>query len=220
MLTQIAKNGSESIKGYEGAITTSFKGIRQNVSTELLAMMKLLFDFNNELERLVTTSMAKTFEDLGTSIGTALAQGQNVFKAIGNSLIASLGAFLSDMGSLLIKYGTLAIAKGVIDKALTSGNPVVTIGAGVAAIAVGVALKGVGSAISSKASGSQGSGGGSYNTGASYSSPVSGGGSSGGSFSSNTTGTVVFEIAGTTLLGVLNNTLEKNSRLGGQLSIS
>lgn len=220
MLTQIAKNGSESIKGYEGVITTSFKGIRQNVSTELLAMMKLLFDFNNELEKLVTTSMAKTFEDLGTSIGTALAQGQNVFKAIGNSLLASLGAFISDMGSLLIKYGTLAIAKGVIDKALTSGNPVVTIGAGVAAIAVGVALKGVGGAISSKASGAQGSGGASYSTGASYSSPASSGASGGGSFSSSATGTVVFEISGTTLLGVLNNTLDKNKRIGGQLSIS
>jgi len=219
MLTQIAKNGSESIKGYEGAITTSFKGIKQNVSSELLATMKLLYDFNSELDRLVKTSVTKTFEDLGTAIGTALAQGGNVFGAIGKTLIASMGAFLSDMGSLLIKYGTLAVAKGVIDKALTSGNPVVTIGAGVAAIAVGVALKGAGAAISSKASGSQGSGGASYNTGASYSSPASSSTSTGGSFSSSGSGTVVFEIAGTTLLGVLSNTIDKNKRLGGALGL-
>jgi hypothetical protein len=216
MLAHVAKN----VEGYEGVISTSFKGIRLNVSKELLETMKLIYDFNNELDKLVKGSLTKTFEDLGTSIGTALAQGKNVFGAIGKSLIASLGAFLSDMGSLLIKYGTLAVAKGVIDKALTSGNPVVTIGAGVAAIAVGVALKAAGGAIASKASASSGgsSSTSSYSTGASYSSPGSTSSSSGGS-SFTGGGTVVFEISGSSLIGVLKNTLDNNKRLGGSLTI-
>lgn len=216
MAAQVAKN----VQGFEGVISTSFKGIRQNVSSELLATMKLIYDFNVELNNLVTGSLTSTFENLGTAIGTALAEGKNVFGAIGKTLLASLGAFLSEMGGLLIKYGTLAVAKGVIDKALTSGNPVVTIGAGVAAIAVGVALKAAGGAIASKANSSGGaatSNGSSYNTGATYSSP--GSSASTGGTTSSSSNTVVFEISGSSLIGVLSNTLDSNKRLGGSLAL-
>lgn len=206
------------LRSLPGEITTSFKGIRPVVSSELLATLKLLQDFNKDLDSLVKTSITKTFEELGTSIGEALAKGQNVFGAIGKTLISSIGAFLSEMGSLLIKYGTLAVAKGVIDKALTSGNPVVTIGAGVAAIAVGVALKAAGGAISSKASGS-GASSGSYSSGASYSSPASRSNSAISGGSSFGSGTVVFEISGQSLIGVLKNTLDSNKRLGGSLTL-
>jgi len=206
------------LRSLPGEITTSFKGIRPVVSSELLATLKLLQDFNKDLDSLVKTSITKTFEELGTSIGEALAKGQNVFGAIGKTLISSIGAFLSEMGSLLIKYGTLAVAKGVIDKALTSGNPVVTIGAGVAAIAVGVALKAAGGAISSKASGS-GASSGNYSSGASYSSPASRSNSSVSGGSSFGSGTVVFEISGQSLIGVLKNTLDSNKRLGGSLTL-
>lgn len=209
------------IRVLPGEISTSFKGVRQNISTELLESLKLMYEFNSAVDQLVKGSLTKTFEDLGSAIGTALAEGKNVFAAIGNTLISALGNFISDMGSLLIKYGSLAVAKGVIDKALTSGNPVVTIGAGVAAIAVGVALKGVGSAISSKASGGGSLGSASTgSTGASYSSPGSSSNIGGSSSSSAGGGTVVFEISGTSLIGVLNNTLDRNNRLGGSLSIS
>jgi hypothetical protein len=62
-----------------------------------------------------------------------------------------------------------------------------------------------------------GAGGGGGSTGRDYSSPastVSTG--SGGGF---TNGSVVFEISGTSLIGVLSNSLDKNSRLGGTLGI-
>lgn len=216
MLTKVAKN----VEGYEGVISTSLQKIPGYFDTSTQQSLLLLYEFNNELKSLVQGSLTQTFNDLGSAIGKALAEGRNVFGAIGKSLLASLGNFISDMGGLLIKYGTLAVAKGVIDKALTSGNPVVTIAAGAAAIAVGIALKAAGGAISSKANSNSGSSGssGSYNTGASYSSPSSSFSSSGGGSSSNN-GTVVFEIAGNKLIGVLNNTLDSNKRLGGALGL-
>jgi len=191
-------------------IKTAFTGIREVVSSELLATQALLFNFSEDVNGLVIDSLGATFSDLGTSIGEALASGQNVFSAIGNSLLQSLGSFLSDMGGLLIKYGVLAVAKGKLDLAIATGGPI-SIAAGLAAIGVGVLLKAAGGAIGSKASGGQTS----TATGstANNTSTTSGNGTG---WSGGANGTVVFEIAGTSLIGVLNNTTERNLRIGGR----
>ena len=174
---------------------------------------KILADFNAETSNIIEGSIANTFTGLGDAIGGALASGGNVLQAVGQSLLQSLGGFLSDMGGLLIKYGTLAVLKGKLDLAILTGGPV-SIAAGVAAIAVGVALKAAGGAIGKASSG--GGGGRSVSTGNSVSSPTSSTGGGGGS--SFQGGTVVFEISGQSLIGVLSNTLDKNRRLGGSLS--
>lgn len=182
--------------------------IDENLKRSLL----LVQAFSDDVSSLVSGNIVDTFNNLGNAIGTALATGGNVFEAIGQSLLQSLGNFLSDMGGLLIKYGTLAVVKGKLDLAIATGGPI-SIGAGIAAIAVGVALKAAGGAISSLAKGgskaSTSSGAGANNS--SF--------SSGGFSSASGGGTVVFEIAGQKLIGVLNNTLGANKRLGGSIGL-
>ena len=186
------------------------------VQEEFLRLQGLVTAFSQGMDSLITDSVSNGLGNLGNAIGEALANGGNVLNAVGNSLLASFGGFLSDMGGLLIKYGTLAIIKGKLDLAILTGGPV-SIGAGIAAVAVGIALKAAGAAIGNAARGGATGGGGGGTTGRDYSSPastVSTGG--GGGF---TNGSVVFEISGTSLIGVLSNSLDKNSRLGGALGI-
>ena len=208
---QIAKN----VQGAEGMITTSMGNIRVAFDTSGQGMLEALQKFNADANALITGSLADTFGQLGTVIGDALANGGNVFAAIGSVLLQSLGKFLSDMGGLLIQYGTMAVIKGKLDLAIATGGPA-AIAAGFAAIGVGIALKAIGGAIASKAQGGNSSGGRSVSTGSSVSSPTSSTGGGGGS--SFQGGTVVFEISGQSLIGVLSNTLDKNRRLGGSLS--
>jgi len=191
-------------------ISTSMKMISGIISEEAANTLLLMAQFNEDASALVEGSLMSTFDNLGTAIGEALASGQNVFSAIGNSLLASIGSFLSEMGGLLIKYGTLAVVKGKLDLAIATGGPV-SIGAGLAAIAVGVALKAVGGAIGSKA---KGGGQTSTSTGSTANNTSTTSGGTGWSGGAN--GTVVFEIAGTSLIGVLNNTTERNLRIGGR----
>jgi len=206
------------VKTLPGTITTAMSfvsgSIVQPISDELMRVTELMMQFNESANALIQDSIASTFGNLGSVIGEALATGGNVLSAIGQSLLQSLGNFLSEMGGLLIKYGTLAVLKGNLDLAILTGGPV-SIGAGIAAIAVGVALKAAGGAIGAFSS-----------SGGSRKAQTSGGSNSNfssttGGFSSTSSGsgTVVFEIAGQKLIGVLSNTLNANRRLGGQIGL-
>lgn len=195
----------------------------QRLKEGLALQTQLIEEFDANANTLIENSIASTFSNMGTAIGEALATGGNVLSAVGNSILQSLGGFLSDMGDMLIKYGTLAILKGKLDLAILTGGPV-SIAAGIAAIGVGVALKAIGGAIGARAnagaSGASSGGGnqrGSLSTGADVSSPRSS--VSGGGTFNNSSGTVVFEISGQKLIGVLSNTLGANQRLGGSLAI-
>lgn len=177
-----------------------------------LAMQKqTLADFNESASEIINGSIADTFYQLGANIGDALANGGNVLKAIGKSLLGSLGGILVELGKLAIQTGVGILA---VKTSLKTLNPYVAIAAGAALVAIGGAFS---SGASSLGSGGGRSGGGSVSTGSSVSSPTSST-SSGGS-SSFTGGTVVFEISGQSLIGVLSNTLDKNRRLGGAISL-
>lgn len=208
---------ADQLKPFDNAVNEALTfGIIQNVAVQTDELLQLLVDFDAEASQLIQGSLTNTFNGLGDAIGNALSTGGNVLNAVGNSLLASFGSFLSDMGGLLIKYGTLAVIKGKLDLAIATGGPA-AIGAGIAAIAVGVALKAAGAAIGNAARGGSTGGGGGGSTGRDYTSPASSVSTGGGS--GFTSGSVVFEISGTSLIGVLSNTLDKNSRLGGTLGI-
>lgn len=191
----------------------------ERTKAQIQESLGMLSEFDIAANQLIEGSMADTFANLGTGIGEALATGGNVLKAAGNSLLAGLGGLLSAMGDKLIQLGTAAILAGTVVKLF---GTISGIGAGLAAVAGGVVLKGIGGAIASKGnqntnSSTNNSQRGSIYTGGDVKSPTSSINSGGGTF--NNGGTVVFEISGQKLIGVLSNTLGANQRLGGSLAI-
>lgn len=171
-------------------------------------------ELNNQVNELIDNSIGSALSNVGSSIGTALAEGTSVVSALGSSLLQALGGFLGELGKKMIAYGLLLAGFGAAQKAFESGDATVKIGAGIAMVALGIALTAAGGAVSSLgAKGSSGKTSTSTGQGANNSSTTSG---SSGGWSSSANGTVVFEIAGTSLIGVLNNTTERNLRIGGR----
>lgn len=162
---------------------------------------------------LAEQSIASSVTSLFSSIGEAIAEGGSVMGAIGEALVGAFLGFLSDMGKLLIEYGTLAIIKGKLDIAIAKGGPA-AIAAGIAAVAIGALLTVAGAALGGRAGeGMSGGGNVSSGTGSNYKAPQT-------SNQATSTGVqrVVFEIEGTKLVGVLKRTMDRNSKLGGELA--
>lgn len=153
-------------------------------------------DYNEPFEASVRTMneiLEKGVEDM---IGTLaegfgrLAVGDIGFDEFGNMVLEQIGSFLGQMGQYLIAYG---IAMSAFTKAFT--NPLAAVAAGVVLVALGGAISGLAS---------KGISGGNISS-------VGGGGASGGGFNPGG-GTraednrVVFELEGTKLIGVMQNT--------------
>lgn len=166
-------------------------------------------NFNSIFANLAQSGLA----NLGTSIGEALATGNDVLQAAGQSILQTFSSFLSQLGDQLIKLGLAAVLTGTVLKSI---GTISGVGAGLAAIAGGVALKAIAGGINASAQRGIG-GGGSFSTrgGSNSSFSSSSGGFQGGGLSGN----VVFEISGQKLIGVLNNTLNGNKRLGGAVGL-
>ena len=185
--------------------------VAKNANDELIAglamQQRTLDEFNDGLNNTISQGTVSALSGIGEAIGGALASGGNVIDAVSKSILGSMGSMLQELGKATIAYGVgLTAIKTAIK------NPATAIAAGVAMVALGSMI----SKSVAKSSSVVG-GGGSVSTGASVSSPTSSTG--GGGSSSFTGGTVVFEISGQSLIGVLSNTLDKNRRLGGSLSL-
>lgn len=163
----------------------------------------------------------KRTQELSASFSQTLTSGLVDFSSAfieGIAGLATGAASLSDVGGMLlgivgdiaIQLGEAAIGIGVGMLAIKAAfaNPLTAIAAGVALVAIGGLIKGAASIVQGKGSSgsssvaSPSSGSSSRSTGASYSSSSSGG----------FNGTVVFEIGGDKLIGVLKNTQAKNLR--------
>jgi len=200
--------------GIQGGVNWAglFKG--EQLAKQIKETQEKLEAFNAGAMQLISGSMTNTFGEIGSVIGTAFAQGSDALAGVGKTLLKGLGGLISSMGDYLIQAGTAAVLAGVLLKLFGS---IAGIGAGFAAIAGGIVLKGVGTAMSGFAGAGDNSSSNASSTGSNYSSPQSNGGFSGGE---NGGGTYIFEIAGTKLVGVLANTLNRNKSLGGTLSLT
>lgn len=196
-----------------GTISTAFTGVKEITGkgfTDLeLASNDFVDNFNSIFANLAQSGLA----NLGTSIGEALATGNDVLQVAGQSILQTFSSFLSQLGDQLIKLGLAAVLTGTVLKSI---GTISGVGAGLAAIAGGVALKAIAGGINASAQRGIG-GGGSFSTrgGSNSSFSSSSGGFQGGGLSGN----VVFEISGQKLIGVLNNTLNGNKRLGGAVGL-
>lgn len=178
------------------------------------AGLKLL-DIDSKFQKILENGLSNALAGFGQAIGEGLANNSNILDKVGASLLGSLGGILIDLGKMAL---TIGFGLEAVQAALESLRPELAIAAGVGLIALGSFFKSesksIGSSIGggggSGTSSASGSGGGTQR----FSSSTSSSGSFGGS------GRVVFEIAGTKLVGVLSNTLNRNKSLGGSLSLS
>ena len=189
----------------------------EKLTEDIMGVATEVEDFANNISGLMGGSISDTISGLFSSIGEAMTSGQSVIGALGQSLLASFGQFLGKLGKALIEYGAVAVAKGKLDIALATLVGPALIASGLAAIKLGSIISIVGGAFGGIAKSGLIGGGGDASSG-----DVGGGGSSGSRYSSSNyssggmgSGNVVFEIQGTKLVGVLNNTLKRNRSLGG-----
>jgi len=199
------------IKELPGVIKGSLGLARQAIRTGNEEMLIALQEFNARATEIINGSIADAFAGIGSAIGNALASGGSVLEAVGLSLLDSLGSLLVQMGKMAIQVGVGLLA---IKTALKSLNPAVAIGAGVALVALGSFFSSKSKGLSNSIGGGGGANG-STGSGANNQSFSSSGFSSRGDGG----GTVVFEIAGQKLVGVLSNTLNANRRLGGTIGL-
>jgi hypothetical protein len=207
---QIDELGNK-VRELPNVISSSFKIIPEKISSESARALAALMEFNNRASDIISGAIADTFASIGFAIGDAIANGSSVLEAVGGALLSSLGGLLVEMGKMAIQIGVSLLA---IKTALKSLNPAVAIAAGVALVALGSFFssksKSIGNSIGGGGGVSGGSGSGANNSSFTSSSFASRGSDG---------GTVVFEIAGQKLVGVLSNTLNANRRLGGQLGL-
>lgn len=198
----------------EGGVDWAKLLANQKLVDEMAATEMAMQKFNENMSYALESGLENSLGGIGAALGTALQEGSNILEGVGSSLLSSLGGILIDIGKMAIAIG---VGLEAIKSALSSLNPFAAIAAGVGLIALGSYFssqsKSIGKSIGSSSGGSSGA----SSTGSGYSAPRSSGGTS---ISGQGGGTVVFEIAGTKLVGVLSRTLNKNKSLGGTLSLS
>lgn len=140
--------------------------------------------------------------DMMSSLGSALANGENVMSAIGDGLLRDLGGLAKSIGEQMIAFGTAGIAL----KQLMM-NPYLAIAAGAALVALGSFAQ---SSVSKQTSQFNGS-----NATSSYGSQINSDYSQWrGAYYNNDRQKVEFEISGNKLKGVLNINDNRDKRLG------
>ena len=116
-------------------------GILPNISEEAKVLLEQAMRFSEQFRSILQSGFQSGFESLGSAIGEAIVNSDNLFQALGQSILGSIG-------DILVQFGKMTIAAGIASTALGAAltnpfNPA----SGLAAIAAGVALVAVGSAV-------------------------------------------------------------------------
>lgn len=134
--------------------TSSLDKIRKKLDETAAYIPERARQFTEDLNQIISTGSFNAFASFGDAIGQAIVTGDNLFEALGQSILGSIG-------DILVQFGKLTIAAGIASSALASAltnpfNPA----SGLAAIAAGVALVAIGSAVREFASNPGGNSGG------------------------------------------------------------
>ena len=168
-----------------------------------LKMQEMNASISEAWSNIMSDGLSNGIADAAGAIGNAIANGDNVLKSLGTTILSTIGDIAMQLGKAAISIGVGMLAIKAAFK-----NPLTAIAAGVALVALGAFIKGTVANIPNGGGGGGGSvpsGGGASSQ--SYSSSFSSGGAGGGE--------VVFRISGNDLVGVLSRQQDKNTRLGG-----
>lgn len=111
------------LSGFQNAIKANTQPILDDATS-----------FNDQLGFILSQGTMDALSGFGLAIGSALAKGDDVLKAVGQSLLGTVGSVLVQLGKLAIEVG---IGIKAIKTALKTLNPAVAVGAGIALIALG-----------------------------------------------------------------------------------
>lgn len=191
--------------GIDLDIPSSLPGLEKRLGEMKAPFINFFSEIETEIGQIFEGGIERTVAGFASSIGTALVEGGSFIEAAGKTLLGGLGSILVDLGTMAIKSG---IAIEAVKASLISLG-------GFGAIAAGIALVAIGSAFSAganKLGKSMGSGGGAsgYSSNSVSSSSNAMPNYFQGAYSNNNT--VVFEIEGSKLKGVLDRTNRKDNR--------
>jgi hypothetical protein len=136
------------------AYQSGIQGIEQTLTAAQTRMIENAVSFNEQFAAITNQGFKQAIGGIAEAMGSALAEGGNVFQAIGQSLLQSLGGVLVQLGEMAIGIG---VGLTAIKTALESLNPVLAIGAGIALVALGSFFKGKASNIGGNIKGGSGS---------------------------------------------------------------
>jgi len=121
----------------------------------LTSMIPTVGELMQSIVSQIGNGMVEIIDTFTNGIGQ-LISGQMGIGEFGNTMINSIGRFLSQLGKQMIAFGVATIAFGKARKAIMSGNPAAMIAGGGTLIAAGAALSLIGGVISGLAGGSGG----------------------------------------------------------------
>jgi len=118
----------------QNSLPNGLFGNLTEMSLQQLQAFSENFKKTAEYIKVIEKGIEMAVSDMAFALGKSIAEGDNVFEALGSSLLGSLGGILIQLGEMAIAVG---IGLQAIQSALASLNPFLAIAAGVGLIALG-----------------------------------------------------------------------------------